>query len=269
MWSLVSSKEGSRVEVLAMRTELREKILVKKWDFLSQEQKQAMDRDLTERFLQHLFYQETRPSQNLSLFSSWVSNRNCEQVKDGRFWYLKTSPRGAWTLWSMIPQQLVKTSFGLLEPQEIWKVDASQIDLIHVPSLALTKGYQGWGYSGSYWPLSGTFSDHTQYDINMSQDFIPENHIPVQENWWRIFDERYPVTSFFPFCDGLGIFNVGHCRWETRQNRYVAFDLEPCMDQLFASFLSRFGVSFLPFCSYWVENFIVNMLSLYYLSVGK
>ena len=38
------------------------------------------------------------------------------------------------------PQQLVKTSFGLLEPQgDLEVVDASQIDLIHVPGLALRR----------------------------------------------------------------------------------------------------------------------------------
>ena len=38
-------------------------------------------------------------------------------------------------------QQLVKTSFGLLEPQgNLEVVDASQIDLIHVPGLAFYDG---------------------------------------------------------------------------------------------------------------------------------
>ena len=42
-----------------MKAELRKKIL-QEMKALSQEQKQAMDRALTERFLQHPFYQEVK-----------------------------------------------------------------------------------------------------------------------------------------------------------------------------------------------------------------
>ena len=83
-------------------------------------------------------------------------------------------------------QQLVKTSFGLLEPQgDLEVVDASQIDLIHVPGLVFTtKGYR-IGYGGGYYDrYLEHFSGHTLSTIYpcQIQDFIPENHdIPVQE----------------------------------------------------------------------------------------
>ena len=48
-----------------MKAELRKKIL-QEMKSLSQEQKQAMDQVLTERFLQHPFTKKPRPSQPIS-----------------------------------------------------------------------------------------------------------------------------------------------------------------------------------------------------------
>ena len=90
------------------------------------------------------------------------------------------------------PQQLVKTSFGLLEPQgDLEVVDVSQIDLIHVPGLAFTtEGYR-IGYGGGYYDrYLKHFSGHTLSTVYPCQirDFIPEDHdIPVQE---VLIDER-------------------------------------------------------------------------------
>ena len=90
------------------------------------------------------------------------------------------------------PQQLAKTSFGLLEPQgDLEVVDASQIDLIHVPGLAFTtEGYR-IGYGGGYYDrYLKHITGHTLSTIYpcQIQDFSPENHdIPVQE---VLIDER-------------------------------------------------------------------------------
>ena len=89
-------------------------------------------------------------------------------------------------------QQLLKTSFGLLEPQgNLEVVAASQIDLIHVPGLAFTtKGYR-IGYGGGYYDrYLEQFTGHTLSTVYpcQIQDFISENHdIPVQE---VLIDER-------------------------------------------------------------------------------
>ena len=171
-----------------MKAELRKQIL-QEMKALSQEQKQAMDRALTERFLQHPFYQEAKTiATYLSFPHEFQTQELIEQaLKDGKKVLIpKTYPKGRMDFVVYDPQQLVKTSFGLLEPQgDLEVVDASQIDLIHVPGLAFTtEGYR-IGYGGGYYDrYLEHFSGHTlstiyRYQI---QDFIPENHdIPVQE----------------------------------------------------------------------------------------
>ena len=84
------------------------------------------------------------------------------------------------------PQQLAKTSFGLLEPQgDLEVVEPSQIDLIHVPGLAFTtEGYR-IGYGGGYYDrYLEHFAGHTMSTIYpcQVQGFNLEDHdIPVQE----------------------------------------------------------------------------------------
>ena len=171
-----------------MKAELRKKIL-QEMKALSQEQKQAMDRALTERFLQHPFYQEAKTIATYLSFPHEFQTQGLikRALKDGKKVLIpKTYPKGRMDFVVYDPQQLVKTSFGLLEPQgDLEVVDASQIDLIHVPGLAFTtEGYR-IGYGGGYYDrylkhFSGyTFS--TVYPCQI-KDFIPEKHdIPVQE----------------------------------------------------------------------------------------
>lgn len=171
-----------------MKAELRKKIL-QEMKTLSQEQKQAMDRDLTERFLQHPFYQEAKTiATYLSFPHEFQTQELIERVlKDGKKVLIpKTYPKGRMEFVVYHPQQLAKTSFGLLEPQgDLEVVEPSQIDLIHVPGLAFTtEGYRigyGGGYYDRYLEHFAGQSLSTIYPCQV-QEFNFENHdIPVQE----------------------------------------------------------------------------------------
>ena len=171
-----------------MKSKLRKQVL-HEMKALSQEQKQAMDRALTERFLRHPFYQEAKTiATYLSFPHEFQTQELIEQaLKDGKKVLIpKTYPKRRMDFVVYHPQQLVKTSFGLLEPQgDLEVVEPSQIDLIHVPGLAFTtEGYR-IGYGGGYYDrYLEHFSGHTLSTVYhyQVQDFIPENHdIPVEE----------------------------------------------------------------------------------------
>ena len=171
-----------------MKAELRKKIL-QEMKTLSQEQKQAMDRVLTERFLKHPFYQEAKTIATYLSFPHEFQTQELikRMLKDGKKVLIpKTYPKGRMDFVVYHPQQLVKTSFGLLEPQgDLEVVEPSQIDLIHVPGLAFTtEGYR-IGYGGGYYDrYLEHFAVHTMSTIYpcQVQEFNSENHdIPVQE----------------------------------------------------------------------------------------
>ncbi|WP_173277694.1 5-formyltetrahydrofolate cyclo-ligase [Streptococcus sp. 53] len=177
-----------------MKAELRKKIL-QEMKAIPREQKQAMDQALTDQFLKHPFYQEAKViATYLSFPHEFQTQGLIEQaLKDGkRVLIPKTYPKGRMDFVVYDPQQLVKTSFGLLEPQgDLEVVDASQIDLIHVPGLAFTtEGYR-IGYGGGYYDrYLEYFSGHTLSTVYPCQieDFSSEKHdIPVQE---VLIDER-------------------------------------------------------------------------------
>ena len=171
-----------------MKAELRKKIL-QEMKALSQEQKRAMDRALTERFLHHPFYQEAK---NIATYLSFPHEFQTQELieqalKDGKKVLIpKTYPKGRMEFVVYHPQQLVKTSFGLLEPQgDLEVVEPSQIDLIHVPGLAFTtEGYR-IGYGGGYYDrYLEHFTGHTLSTVYpcQIQEFNSEDHdIPVQE----------------------------------------------------------------------------------------
>ena len=171
-----------------MKAELRKKIL-QEMKTLSQEQKQAMDRVLTERFLKHPFYQEAKTIATYLSFPHEFQTQELikRMLKDGKKVLIpKTYPKGRMDFVVYHPQQLVKTSFGLLEPQgDLEVVEPSQIDLIHVPGLAFTtEGYRigyGGGYYDRYLEHFAGHSLSTIYPCQV-QEFNFENHdIPVQE----------------------------------------------------------------------------------------
>ena len=171
-----------------MKSELRKQVL-QEMKALSQKQKQAMDQALTDQFLKHPFYQEAKViATYLSFPHEFQTQELIEQaLKDGKKVLIpKTYPKGRMDFVVYDPQQLVKTSFGLLEPQgNLEVVDVSQIDLIHVPGLAFTtKGYR-IGYGGGYYDrYLEHFTGHTLSTVYpcQIQEFNFENHdIPVQE----------------------------------------------------------------------------------------
>ncbi len=171
-----------------MKAELRKQVL-QDMRAIPREQKQAMDQALTVRFLKHPFYNESKIiATYLSFPHEFQTQELIEQaLKDGKKVLIpKTYPKGRMDFVVYDPQQLVKTSFGLLEPQgELEVADASQIDLIHVPGLAFTtEGYR-IGYGGGYYDrYLKHFIGHTLSTVYPCQirNFSPENHdIPVQE----------------------------------------------------------------------------------------
>ena len=171
-----------------MKWELRKQVL-QDMKAIPREQKQAMDQALTERFLKHPFYQEAKViGTYLSFPHEFQTQELIEQaLRDGKKVLIpKTYPKGRMDFVVYDAQQLVKTSFGLLEPQgNLEVVAASQIDLIHVPGLAFTREGYRIGYGGGYYDrYLEHFPDHTLSTVYPCQirDFSPENHdIPVQE----------------------------------------------------------------------------------------
>ena len=177
-----------------MKSELRKQVL-HEMKAVPRTQKVTMDLALTDQFLKHPFYQEAKViATYLSFPHEFQTQGLIEQALkvSQKVLIPKTYPKGRMDFVVYDPQQLVKTSFGLLEPQgNLEVVDASQIDLIHVPGLAFTtKGYR-IGYGGGYYDrYLKHFPGHTLSTVYPCQirDFSPENHdIPVQE---VLIDER-------------------------------------------------------------------------------
>ena len=171
-----------------MKSELRKQVL-QEMKAIPRTQKVTLDLALTERFLQHPFYQEAKTiATYLSFPHEFQTQELIEQaLKDGKKVLIpKTYPKGRMDFVVYDPQQLVKTSFGLLEPQgDLEVVDASQIDLIHVPGLVFTtKGYR-IGYGGGYYDrYLKHITGHTLSTVYpcQIQNFISEKHdIPVEE----------------------------------------------------------------------------------------
>ncbi|EFX55978.1 5-formyltetrahydrofolate cyclo-ligase [Streptococcus sp. C300] len=173
---------------MSMKSELRKQVL-QEMKSIPQKQKIAMDQALTERFLNHPFYQEAKVIATYLSFSHEFQTQELidQALKDGKKVLIpKTYPKGRMEFVVYDPQQLKKTSFGLLEPQgDLEVVDTSRIDLIHVPGLAFTtEGYR-IGYGGGYYDrYLENFAGQTMSTIYpcQIQNFNSEDHdIPVQE----------------------------------------------------------------------------------------
>ena len=171
-----------------MKSKLRKQVL-HEMRALSQEKKQAMDQALTERFLNYPVYHEAKVvATYLSFPHEFQTQGLIDQVlKDGKKVLIpKTYPKGRMEFVVYDPQQLKKTSFGLLEPQgDLKVVDTSRIDLIHVPGLAFTREGYRIGYGGGYYDrYLENFAGQTMSTIYpcQVQEFNSEDHdIAVQE----------------------------------------------------------------------------------------
>ena len=171
-----------------MKSKLRKQVL-QEMKAVPQKQKIVMDQALTERFLNHPFYQEAKTiATYLSFPHEFQTQELIERAlkDDKKVLIPKTYPKGRMEFVVYDPQQLKKTSFGLLEPQgDLEVVDASQIDLIHVPGLAFTKEGYRIGYGGGYYDrYLENFAGHSLSTIYpcQVQEFNSEDHdIPVQE----------------------------------------------------------------------------------------
>ena len=171
-----------------MKSELRKQVL-QEMKAIPQKQKIAVDQALTEQFLNHPFYQEAKVIATYLSFPHEFQTQGLidQALKDGKKVLIpKTYPKGRMEFVVYNPQQLKKTSFGLLEPQgDLELVDTSRIDLIHVPGLAFTtEGYR-IGYGGGYYDrYLENFAGHSMSTIYpcQIQNFNSEDHdIPVQE----------------------------------------------------------------------------------------
>ena len=171
-----------------MKSKLRKQVL-QEMKVVPQKQKIAMDRALTERFLNHPVYQEAKAIATYLSFTHEFQTQGLidQALKDGKKVLIpKTYPKGRMEFVVYNPQQLVKTSFGLLEPKgNLEVVDPSQIDLIHVPGLAFTtEGYR-IGYGGGYYDR---YLEHfvgqslsTIYPCQVQEFNLEDHDIPVQE----------------------------------------------------------------------------------------
>ncbi len=171
-----------------MKSKLRKQVL-QEMKAVPQKQKIAMDQALTERFLNHPAYQEAKVIATYLSFPHEFQTQGLidQALKDDKKVLIpKTYPKGRMEFVVYDPQQLKKTSFGLLEPQgDLEVVDASQIDLIHVPGLAFTREGYRIGYGGGYYDrYLENFAGQTMSTIYpcQVQEFNSEDHdIPVQE----------------------------------------------------------------------------------------
>ena len=126
------------------------------------EQKQFIDQALTERLLHHPFYQEARViASYLSFPHEFQTQELIEQaLKDGKKVLIpKTYPKGRMDFVVYDPQQLVKTSFGLLEPTGRLGSGGCLSDWFDSCSRAgfYERGLSDWLWWRLLWPLSETF----------------------------------------------------------------------------------------------------------------
>jgi len=158
-----------------MKNELRKTVLAQ---LTSQEPetKAKIDKHLLEQLIALPAYKEAQViATYLSFPHEYDTNLLINQaLKDGRMIFVDYDP-----------DNLVATSFGLMEPASDLAVEKSEIDLIHVPGVVFNdEGYRiGYG-AGYYDRYLSDFEGETVSTVYPCQkhDFQPDSYdIPVKE----------------------------------------------------------------------------------------
>lgn len=170
-----------------MKNELRKTVLAQ---LTSQdpETKAKIDKYLLEQLIALLAYKD---AQVIATYLSFPHEYDTsllinQALKDGkRLLIPKTYKQGRMIFVDYDPDNLVATSFGLMEPASDLAVEKSEIDLIHVPGVVFNdEGYRiGYG-AGYYDRYLSDFEGETVSTVYSCQkhDFQPDNYdIPVKE----------------------------------------------------------------------------------------
>ncbi|AND80088.1 5-formyltetrahydrofolate cyclo-ligase [Streptococcus pantholopis] len=163
--------------------------LIKSLKTQGQKEKAGLDKLLLEEVIKSRAYQD---SQVIATYMALAFEYNTQllierAVKDGKKILIpRTQPQGEMVFAPYHPDYLVKSQFGILEPDGRQKaVASSEIDLIHVPGLAFNpKGFRiGFG-KGYYDRYLGNFKGRTFSTIYARQriEFQEDAHdIAVME----------------------------------------------------------------------------------------
>ncbi|GGE24256.1 5-formyltetrahydrofolate cyclo-ligase [Streptococcus himalayensis] len=164
-----------------MKDALRQEVLSWMKDFSGAEKERA-DEWLIGQILASTAYQKAKVLATYLSFSHEMATDFliATALKDGKQVLVpKTYPQGRMIFVDYNPEQLVQTSFGLLEPRSELAVDPAMIDLIHVPGVVFTKEGYRIGYGGGYYDrYLADYKGKTVSTIYgfQERDFEPEVH---------------------------------------------------------------------------------------------
>ncbi|MEX2804439.1 5-formyltetrahydrofolate cyclo-ligase [Streptococcus sp. H31] len=139
------------------KKEIRQQ-LIEELKAQGRKEKAGLDKLLLEKVIRSKAYQDSRViATYMALAFEYNTQLLIERaVKDGKKILVpRTQPQGEMVFAPYHPDRLVKSQFGILEPDNSQKaVASSEIDLIHVPGLAFNlKGFRigyGKGYYDRY-----------------------------------------------------------------------------------------------------------------------
>lgn len=145
-------------------------------------EKARADQGLLQAVLAHPAYQEASCLATYLSFDFEYDTRKLikeAQVAGKQVLVPKTLSGGQMIFLPYDEDNLVRTSFGLLEPRQIEPLPDLTIDLIHVPALVLNKAGYRIGFGGGYYDrYLANFSGQTlttAYACQI-QEFTPERH---------------------------------------------------------------------------------------------